>query len=449
LAIKTYSRKDRNEAVEELLKKVEAGTKAVYESERYKEMLICMAKFHSYSANNIILIASQRPNATLVCGYKGWQQKFNRTVKKGEKGIQILGFAPKTITVEQEKKDELGFTVYDADGKPEMEEVKTKLPAYKPMYVFDIDQTEGEPLPTIYNGALQGSVRNYEAFQEALAELSPVPIHFEAFAGEAMGYYDRVDKSITVKEGLSELQTMKTLVHEIAHAQMHALAPDKPDYVPLDQATKELEAESVAFICCAFFDLDTSDYSFPYLAGWANDKELKALHSSLERIRSQAVENITFLENKLEQTLNTELPENTFTIYQVKSSKRMLRFANMKELLMNHQTINPNNYELIFSGTLEDGVTLEDLYVRFNEGKKPEGYHGHSMSVSDVVVLKQNGVETAHFCDSIGFVEVSQFLNVLELEKPMSLAERLSAAKSAVQSQTSPTVPQTGQTQSR
>ena len=367
---------------------MESGTKAIYESGRYQEMLTCMAKFHPYSVNNTILIAMQRPEATLVCGYKGWEQKFHRHVKKGEKGIQILGYTPKTITVEQEKRDELGFIVYRSDGKPEIEQVKQILPAYKPLYVFDIEQTEGEPLPTIYNGALEGEVPHYEVFQNALVALSPVPVHFETFPGEGMGYYDGANPSITVKEGLSELQTIKTLVHEIAHAQMHAVDPNKPDNIPLDRTTKELEAESVAFLCCAYFHLDTSDYSFPYLAGWARDKELQVLHASLERIRSQALENVAFLENYLEETLQVEQPQNTFTLYQVKEEEQTFRFADMTWLLQHRMEVRPEHYERIWTDTLEDGVTLEDLYLQFNREEKPEGYRGRSMSVSDVVVLQ-------------------------------------------------------------
>lgn len=436
-AKKDYPKRDRGEAVEALLKRIEEGTKAVYESERYADMLKCMAKFHNYSANNMILIYFQRPSATLVAGYKSWQEKFNRHVKKGEKGIEILGYTPKTIYVEREKKDELGFTVYGADGKPEMEKVKTKIPAYKPMHVFDVDQTEGEPLPTIYNGALEGGVKRFEVIQEALTALSLVPIQFKDFDGHAMGYYDTVQKTITVREGLSELQTVKTLIHEIAHSQMHALKPGEEGYVPIDRSTMELEAESVAFVCCSYFNLDTDDYSFPYIAGWAEDKDLTALHESLDRIRLQAISNIQFLEQKLEQALSVEPPQNTFTIYQVSDKAADLRFADMAWLNRIHKTVDPANYEMVYSGPLEPQENLETLFTRFNVGEKPEGYKGHSMSVSDIVVLKEDGVETAHFCDSVGFTEVPEFLNPPQKEqKPMSLAQRLAAARSAVEKQT-------------
>lgn len=443
-AKKDYPKRDKNEAVEALLKRIEDGTKAVYESDCYAEMLKCMAKFHHYSANNMLLIYAQRPSATHVAGYKSWETKFNRHVKKGEKGIEILGFTPKTIWVEREKKDELGFVVRDANGEPEMEKVKIKVPAYKPMHVWDVDQTEGEPLPTIYNGALEGGVKKFDVIQQALIELSPVPITIKAFEGNAMGYYNTVEKSITVKEGLSELQTVKTMIHEIGHAQMHALKPGEEGYIPIDRPTMELEAESVAFVCCAYLGLDTDDYSFPYIAGWAADKDMTALHDSLDRIRTQAVANIEFLEQKLEQALGVEQEQShdTYTIYQITDQAADIRFADMEWLNKVHKSVDPANYEQIYSAPLEPNDDLETLFTRFNMGPKPEGYKGHSMSVSDIVVLNKDGVETAYFCDSIGFTEVPEFLNPPQKEqKPMSLAQRLAAARSAVENRVAQQAP--------
>ena len=435
---------DRKEKVDELLKQIEEGTKAVFESERYKAMMDTMAKFTRYSVNNCLLISMQRPNATLVCGYKGWQEKFHRQVRKGEKGIRILGFVPKTIMKEQPKVDELGFTVKDANGEPVMEKVKVKVPTYKPMYVYDISQTEGEPLPTIYNGMLEGSVRKYEAFQKALVELSPLPVSFEDFPGEALGYMDRAEQKIVVREGMSELQTIKTLVHEIAHGQCHNVAPDSPDYVPLDRATKECEAESIAYVVCQHFGLDTSDYSFPYVAGWAGDKELKVLHDSLDRIRTQSLSNISFLEERLEQALSQEQTKDTFTVYQLRPSARHLMFMNMNYLVRTHEVVSIDNYQKVYSGPLAPKDTLEDLYTRLNRDEKPEGYAGHSLSVSDVVVLSRDGTDTAHFCDSIGFAEVPEFWKpIVREQKPMSLSERLEAARRAAASETVPARDQT------
>ena len=423
---------DRNEKVDQLLKQIEEGTKAIFESDRYKDMMSAMAKFTNYSVNNVLLITMQNPGATLVCGYKGWQEKFNRHVKKGEHGIKILGFAPKTIMKEQPKVDELGFTVKDANGEPVMEKVKVKVPAFKPMYVYDISQTDGEPLPTIYNGTLEGSVRKFELFQESLVKLSPLPISFEDFPGDARGYMDRAQQKIVVREGMSELQTIKTLVHEIAHAQCHNVAPDSPDYVPLDRATREVEAESIAFIVCQHYGLDTSEYSFPYIAGWAGDKELNVLHSSLDRIRTQAVSNIEFLEAHLEQALAAEQTQDTYTVYQLKPSARNLMFMNMDYLVRKHEPVSIDNYQKVYTGPLAPKDTLEDLYSRLNQDEKPEGYAGHSLSVSDVVILSRDGTNTAHFCDSVGFAEVPEFWKpTTRVQKPMSLSERLAEARRA------------------
>ena len=436
---KTNHKSDRSEKVDEILKQIEEGTKAVFESERYKDMMSTMAKFTHYSVNNCLLIAMQRPTATLVCGYQGWKDKFHRQVRKGEKGIRILGFAPKTITKEQPKVDELGFTVKDSNGEPVMEKVKVKLAAFKPMYVYDISQTDGEPLPTIYNGALQGSVRKYEVFQRALVELSPLPVYFADFPGEAMGYMDRTEQKIVVREGLSELQSIKTLVHEIAHAQCHNISPDSPDYVPLDRATKECEAESIACVVCLHFGLDTSAYSFPYLAGWAGDKDLKVLHDSLDRIRTQAVRNIDFLEGRLEKALAEEQAQDTYTVYQLKPAARRLMFMNMDYHIRRHEPVSIDNYQKIYTGPLDPKDTLEDLFTKLNMDEKPEGYAGHSLSVSDVVILNRDGASTAHFCDSVGFAEVPEFWKpITRGQKPMSLSERLALARRAAEPKAEP-----------
>lgn len=291
---------DRDEKLEALLQKIEDGTRAVFESDNYKRMLSTMAKFHSYSMRNLILIAMQSPDATAVAGFRAWQTKFHRNVKKGEKGIQIIGYAPKKVTVEEPKKDERGIPVISADGQPITERVRKEIPAYKVMYVFDVSQTEGEPLPTIGPAMLQGDVRRYAAIRDALLVLSPVPVVFEAFPGNAKGKMDYLANQITVQPGMSEAQTIKTLVHEIAHAQMHGREDN------LSRGTKEVEAESVAFVVCQHLGIDTSDYSFPYVAGWSGNKELGVLQDSLNRIRNQAREDIEKLDTALEK-----VPERT------------------------------------------------------------------------------------------------------------------------------------------
>lgn len=291
------------EAVDAILQKIQDGTKEVFESEQYRLVLNTMAKFHRYSVNNMILIAMQRPDATAVAGYRAWQTKFHRSVNKGEKGIQILGYAPKTIEKEVQKLNAAGAPVFGPDGQPVTETVKRQIPAYKPMYVFDVSQTSGEPLPSLGPDELQGNVRRYQIIKAALLELSPVPIAFEAFPSAAKGRMDHAEQKITIQPGMSEVQTVKTLVHEIAHAQMHQVNPNQAKAELPDRRTKEVEAESVAYVVCQHLGIDTSEYSFAYVAGWSGGKELSVLQASLSRIRDQAMRNITVLDVAIDQAL--------------------------------------------------------------------------------------------------------------------------------------------------
>lgn len=291
------------EAVDAILQKIQDGTKAVFQSEQYRLVLNTMAKFHRYSVNNMILIAMQRPDATAVAGYRAWQTKFHRSVNKGEKGIQILGYAPKTVEKEVQKLNAAGAPVFGPAGQPVTETVKRQIPAYKPMYVFDVSQTSGEPLPSLGPDELQGNVQRYQVIQNALLELSPMPVAFEAFPSAAKGKTDYAEQKITIQPGMSEVQTVKTLVHEIAHAQMHQVDPGKNRTELPDRRTKEVEAESVAYVVCQHLGIDTSEYSFSYVAGWSGGKELSVLQASLSRIRDQAMWNITALDVAIEQAL--------------------------------------------------------------------------------------------------------------------------------------------------
>lgn len=291
------------ETVDAILKKIQDGTKAVFESEQYRLVLNTMAKFHRYSVNNMILIAMQKPDATVVAGYRAWQTKFHRSVNKGEKGIQILGYAPKTVKKEVQKRNAAGVPVFGADGQPVMEIVKRQIPVYKPMYVFDVSQTSGEPLPSLGPDELQGNVQRYQIIKAALLELSPVPVMFEAFPSAAKGKMDHIEQKITIQPGMSEVQTVKTLVHEIAHAQMHQINPNQTKSELPDRRTKEVEAESVAYVVCQHLGIDTSEYSFSYIAGWSGGKELSVLQASLSRIRDQSMLNITALDTAIDQAL--------------------------------------------------------------------------------------------------------------------------------------------------
>ena len=282
--------------VREITDKLEQGLKELFESERFKEYLKTMSKFYNYSFNNTLLIAMQKPDATLIAGYTAWQRNFDRHVMKGEKGIKILAPAPYKVQEEREKLDPATQKpVLDKDGKPVTETVEVTRPAFKVVSVFDVSQTDGKALPDIAVDELTGSVENYAAFFDALKELSPVPIAFENITDGAKGYFSHVENRIAIQEGMSEIQTIKTAIHEIAHAKLHAVTPGEkvaPEDKK-DRRTKEVEAESVAYTVCQRYGIETSDYSFGYIAGWSSDKETKELKGSLETIRKTAAEMIT------------------------------------------------------------------------------------------------------------------------------------------------------------
>ena len=292
--------------VREITDKLEQGLKELFESERFKEYLKTMSKFYNYSFNNTLLIAMQKPDATLIAGYTAWQRNFDRHVMKGEKGIKILAPAPYKVQEEREKLDPATQKpVLDKDGKPVTETVEVTRPAFKVVSVFDVSQTDGKELPDISVDELTGSVENYAAFFDALKELSPVPIAFENITDGAKGYFSHVENRIAIQEGMSEIQTIKTAIHEIAHAKLHAVTPGEkvaPEDKK-DRRTKEVEAESVAYTVCQRYGIETSDYSFGYIAGWSSDKETKELKGSLETIRKTAAEMITGIDEKLKERL--------------------------------------------------------------------------------------------------------------------------------------------------
>ena len=348
--------------VREITDKLEQGIKELFESERFKEYLRTMSKFYHYSFSNTLLIAMQKPEATYVAGYTSWQRNFDRQVMKGEKGIKILAPAPYKAKEEREKIDpSTQKPVLDADGKPVTETVEVMRPAFKVVSVFDISQTDGKELPDIIVDELSGSVENYAAFFEALKQESPVPISFEDIPGGAKGYFSPIENRIAIQEGMSEIQTIKTAIHEIAHAKLHSI--DRPEPEPTwkivmisdggtkrdflsgfaseteaneaaeregwrfvdenrfewrleveedtsavqemrkDRHTKEVEAESVAYTVCQRYGIETSDYSFGYIAGWSSDKETKELKGSLETIRKTAAEMIDSIDAKLKVLL--------------------------------------------------------------------------------------------------------------------------------------------------
>ena len=557
--------------LKEITDRLEQGIMQLFDSDRYKEYLRVMSKFHNYSFNNTLLIAMQKPDASLVAGFQSWKNNFKRNVVKGEKGIKILAPSPFKIKQEMEKIDPATQKpVIGADGKPVKEEKEITIPAFKVVSVFDVSQTEGKELPDIAVDMLTGDVECFKDVFAALEKTSPVPIGFEKIEGNSHGYYHLEEKRIAIDEGMSELQTIKTAIHEIAHAKLHDIDPNAPKEEQADRPdrrTREVQAESVAYAVCQHYGLDTSDYSFGYVAGWSSGRELDELKSSLETIRSAAAEIINSIDENLaelqkaqdkEQTAGQEQPtreeqaaapeqpqpeapekadtagkekpepeadapgksgaqekadaapkeaftpetiyrvrrnpygdsrensyllqayvtqengrakmgdvlfagtpekcrelmgqlksgeltegdvkqlyakaqetaktaepdKDTFSIYQLKrgDETRDFRFEPYERLAATGRTADRANYDLIYTAELTPGTSLEDIYTRFNIDH-PKGFKGHSLSVSDVVVLHQNGQDTAHYVDSSGYRQVPEFLQPPEKENPLKHVE--------------------------
>ena len=489
------------EKLKEITDRLEQGITELFDSERYKEYLRVMSKFHNYSFNNTLLIAMQKPDASLIAGFSAWKNNFGRNVMKGQKGIKILAPSPFKIKKEMEKIDpQTQKVIIGKDGKPVTEEKEITIPAFKVVSVFDVSQTEGKEIPDIAVNMLTGDVEHYKEVFAALEKTSPVPVGFEKIEGGAHGYYHLEDKRIALDEGMSELQTLKTLIHEIAHAKLHDIDLNAPledlENRP-DRRTREVQAESIAYTVCQHYGLDTSDYSFGYVAGWSAGRELAELKSSLETIRSAAAEIINSIDGhivelqkeqaqdaprekaampeyiyKIEANPRTtgdndrfflqaylpqengrakigdvlyigslekcrelmgglnageltqgevkelyataqeaEADKDTFSIYQLKQGDetRDFRFEPYDRLQAAGNVVDKTNYELVYSAELTPGTSLEDIYTRFNIDH-PKDFKGHSLSVSDVVVLHQNGQDAAHYVDSFGYKEVPEFL---------------------------------------
>ena len=286
----------QEERLQELTDRLENGIKELYTSGRYAEYLAAMSKFHHYSFGNVVLILLQCPTATKVAGYNRWKKDFGRQVKKGEHGISILCPCPQTRWMQKQKTDsESGLPIFSEDGNPVMEPVRITIPRFKIGTVFDISQTEGRELPSIVASELTGEVESFQTLYDCLAELSPVPITEDEVPGAAKGFFSSEEQRIVLRRGMPQLQIIKTLVHEIAHAMLH----DKTK-IPVEEqkvrSQKEVEAESVAYVVCQYIDLDTSDYSFGYVAGWSKDKDLRELKNSLGIIQATAGEMISKIE---------------------------------------------------------------------------------------------------------------------------------------------------------
>lgn len=288
--------------VQELTDKLEQGLQDLFNSDSYRNYLSTMSKFHNYSFNNTLLIAMQKPDATLVAGYKAWQKNFERHVNKGEKAIRILAPAPYKIKEERDKIDPVTQELLlDKDGNPQKEEVEITIPAFRAVSVFDISQTDGKPIPELTAKELLSDVEGYQDMIRAVEAISPVPIELEEIAGDSKGYYDREAKRIAVQENMSESQTLKTMIHEVAHSKLHSKEVEQDEQMRKDRNTKEVEAESVAYTVCQHFGVDTSDYSFGYIAGWSSGRDTKELRSSMDTIRRTASELITGIEEQLQE----------------------------------------------------------------------------------------------------------------------------------------------------
>ena len=285
----------KKDGLQEILERLEQGVKDFYKGDKFQSYLNTLSKFHNYSLNNTLLIAMQKPEASLVAGYNAWKNNFNRQVQKGEKAIKILAPTPYKTKKMIDKVDEKGNLVLDENGKPKKEEVILTVLKFKVVSVFDVSQTEGEPLPQLVE-SLKGEVHEFDYLFQALKEISPVPISFEDMES-AHGYFSPAENRIALKKGESQLQTIKTLIHEIAHAVLHNTEMQKEE--KKDRRTKEVEAESVAYVVTNHFGFDTSEYSFGYVAGWSSDRDIKELKGSMEIIKNTSSDLIQKLESKM------------------------------------------------------------------------------------------------------------------------------------------------------
>ena len=524
---------NQQDRLKEIVESIERGIQELFESEKYRQYLKTMSRFHRYSVNNTMLIFMQKPDATLVAGFNKWRDQFKRHVNRGERGIRILAPTPYTIRKEQEKLDpKTKLPMRGPDGEVLKEEVEIKIPRYRPVSVFDVSQTDGEPLPSIVSD-LTGNVQRYAMFMEALQKSSPVPITIEPLMDGSDGYFSSSEQKIVLNEGMSEVQTVSAAIHEIAHARLHdegipkweddrnydeieifgqpalfsngrltdvpeglfrydlrgsdydpgepicvernvmvnhaaSIITAKPIELPedgrifltednginfvggemtireffrehrKDRGTQEVEAESVSYTVCQYYGIETADNSFGYIAGWSKDKTLPELRASLETISktsSRLIEDIDkhFAEIVKQRQAEVQaqdapflnMPENGYAIYQLRPGNelRNLRFEPYQRVLDAGYTIDRANYELVYTGKLAETQDTYDhlnrLFFRFNH-HKPNDFRGHSLSVSDIVAIKQNGAISCHYVDRWDFKELPDFLTK---ENPLKTAE--------------------------
>lgn len=420
--------------VKEITDKLEAGLKELFESEKYKSYLSTMSKFHNYSFNNTLLIAMQKPEATLVAGYQAWQKNFERHVNKGEKAIRILAPAPYKIKEERDKLDPVtGEMMFDENGMPQKEETEVTISAFRAVSVFDVSQTDGKPIPELEVNELLSTVEGYEDFVQALMNISPVPIAFEDIPGDSKGYFSTAEKRIAVQENMSESQTLKTMVHEVAHSRLHDKEVNQSMDIPVkDRNTKEVEAESVAFTVCQHFGIDTSDYSFGYIAGWSSGRNMKELKSSLDTIRKTASELITGIEGAMQELqLNREMEqehgkESILLVHNEDFSEYNLvsvRGMDSAELISALSTMNEEDKSNISSYLESKGAWTTELADEQTE--EAEEYHidvRYNMDTDELIDVKER---MEHPIDTNLSVmgQAEQLINQLEAEKNIFTSE--------------------------
>lgn len=316
------------ERLKEITDSIETGIKELFESDKYKSYLQTMSRFHKYSLNNTILISMQKPDATLVAGFNKWRDGFSRHVKKGEKGIKIIAPTPYKIKEQREKLDpQTKAPILDASGKVQTEEVEVQIPMYRVVSVFDVSQTYGEPLPTLASN-LTGNVEQFEVFMEAIKRTASVPIEIKPMPDNTDGYYHTEDKRIAIREGMSEVQTVSAVIHEVAHSLLHNREMEKElqaqqdenakPVKPKDRNTEEVEAESISFAVCSYYGIQTAENSLGYIASWSKGRELAELRASLETINKTSSELISGIdkhfaeivkERGMDLNAETDLPQ--------------------------------------------------------------------------------------------------------------------------------------------
>lgn len=416
--------------VQEITDKLEEGLKELFESEKYKTYLSTMSKFHNYSFNNTLLIAMQKPEATLVAGYKAWQKNFERHVNKGEKAIRILAPAPYKIKEERDKLDPVtGEMMFDENGMPQKEQVEVTIPAFRAVSVFDVSQTDGKPIPELEAQELLSTVEGYEDFVQALMNVAPVPIGFEDIPSDSKGYFHTEEKRIAVQENMSESQTLKTMVHEVAHSMLHNKEINRDDLIEepaKDRNTKEVEAESVAYTVCQHFGIDTSDYSFGYIAGWSSGKDMKELKSSLDTIRKTASELITGIEGALrELQLNREMEQE-----QSKECILLIQNEDLTEFsLVNVRGMDRQELVATLSNMSEDDKLSIQAYLESKgawttelgneKSREFEEYHldvRYNLDTDEIIDVKAKIAEQIDSNLSV-MEQAEQLINQLEAEK--------------------------------